>query len=61
MFLKEEPNDYVYKFKTRQIRVVSKAPVDWVLDGEFGGSRTDVSMKNLEKRLEILISGQKES
>lgn len=61
MFLKEEPNDYVFKFKTREIRVVSETPIDWVLDGEFGGSRTDVSMKNLEKRLEILISGQKES
>ena len=32
-----------------------------VLDGEFGGSQTDISMKNLEKRLEILISGQNES
>ena len=61
MFLKEELNDYVYKFKTRQIRVVSKTPVDWVLDGECGGSKTDISMKNLEKRLEILISGQNES
>ena len=61
MFLKEEPNDYVYKFKTRQIRVISETPIDWVLDGEFGGSQTDISMKNLEKRLEILISGQNES
>ena len=32
MFLKEEPNEYVYKFKTRAIRMVSDAPVDWVLD-----------------------------
>ncbi len=61
MFLKEEPNDYVYKFKTRKIRVLSQTPIDWVLDGEFGGSKTDISMKNLEKRLEILISGQNES
>lgn len=60
MFLKEEPNDYVHKFKTRQIRVISETPIDWVLDGEFGGSQTDISMKNLEKRLEILISGQNE-
>ena len=61
MFLKEEPNDYVHKFKTRQIREISETPIDWVLDGEFGGSQTDISMKNLEKRLEILISGQNES
>lgn len=61
MFLKEEPNDYVYKFKTRKIQVMSREPVDWVLDGEFGGSQTDVTMENLEKRLEIIISGEMES
>ena len=61
MFLREEPNEYVYKFKTSSIRLTSEQEVDWVLDGEFGGSQTDISMKNLEKRLEILISGQNES
>ena len=61
MFLKEEPNDYVYKFKTKKIRVVSKEPIDWVLDGEFGGSQTDITIENLEKRLEIIIPDEKES
>ena len=61
MFLKEEPNDYVYKFKTKKIRVVSKEPIDRVLDGEFGGSQTDITMENLEKRLEIIIPDEKES
>ena len=61
MFLKEEPNDYVYKFKTKKIRVVSKEPIDWVLDGEFDGSQTDITMENLEKRLEIIIPDEKES
>ena len=61
MFLKEEPNDYVYKFKTKKIRVVSKEPIDWVLDGEFGVSHTDITMENLEKRLEIIIPDEKES
>ena len=54
MFLKEEPNEYVYKFKTRAIRMVSDAPVDWVLDGEFGGSRTEVEIVNLQKKIRIL-------
>lgn len=54
MFLKEEPNEYVYKFKTRTIRMVSDAPVDWVLDGEFGGSRTEVEIVNLQKKIRIL-------
>lgn len=54
LFLKEEPNDYVYRFKTRKIRFVSEEPVDWVLDGEFGGSRTETVVENLEKRIRIL-------
>ena len=54
MFLKEEPNEYVYKFKTRAIRMVSDAPVDWELDGEFGGSRTEVEIVNLQKKIRIL-------
>ena len=61
MFLKEEPNDYVYKFKTKKIRVVSKEPIDWVVDGEFGGRQTVITMENLEKRLEIIIPDEKES
>ena len=54
MFLKEEPNEYVYKFKTRAIRMVSDAPVDWVLEGEFGGSRTEEEIVNLQKKIRIL-------
>lgn len=60
MFLKEEPNDYVYKFKTRRIRFLSETPVDWVLDGEFGGSRTEVTAENLEQRLKILRKAEKQ-
>ncbi|MDO5550236.1 MAG: YegS/Rv2252/BmrU family lipid kinase [Lachnospiraceae bacterium] len=54
MFLKEEPNDYVYKFKANRLKITSKAPVDWVLDGEFGGSRTEVVIENLRERMKIL-------
>ncbi len=49
----EAENDLVYKFKTREIHFTSSEPVDWVLDGEFGGSRTDVLVENLNRRIEI--------
>lgn len=55
MFLREEPNEYVYKFKTSSIRLVSATPVDWVLDGEYGGSRTEVTIENLRERIRILL------
>ena len=49
----EKENDQVYKFKTRSIRFRSSEPVDWVLDGEFGGTKTEVFVENLNKCLEI--------
>ena len=39
------------------ITSTNEEPVDWVLDGEFGGSRTEVTIENLEKRIEILRTG----
>lgn len=54
MFLKEEPNDYVYKFRARELKITSARPVDWVLDGEFGGSHTEVEIVNLKERMQIL-------
>lgn len=54
MFLKEEKNEYVHKFKTAHLRIVSEEPVDWVLDGEFGGARREVEVENLPQRIEIM-------
>ena len=54
MFLKAQPNEYVHKFKTASIRMYSDEPVDWVLDGEFGGSRTEVRIENLKQRIRIM-------
>lgn len=53
MFLKEEPNDYVHKFKASSLRITSETVVDWVLDGEFGGSHTEVRIDNIREALEI--------
>lgn len=57
MILKEEQSEYVYKFKTSKLKIVSDEAVDWVLDGEFGGSRTEVEVENLARRIEI-VSGK---
>lgn len=55
MFLREEPNEYVYKFKTRSIRFTSEVSVDWVLDGEYGGAKTEVIIENLKEQIQILL------
>lgn len=59
MFLKEEPNDYVFKFRAGHIRITAEKPVDWVLDGEFGGSRLEVEVENLKERIQILHSAER--
>ena len=35
LFLKEEDNAFVYRFKTRKLKIAAAEDVDWVLDGEF--------------------------
>lgn len=55
LFLREEPNEYVYRFKVSSIRFYSSEPVDWVLDGEYGGARTEVEVGNLKERIKILL------
>ena len=50
----EENSDLVYKFKTNVLTIHAQEPVDWVLDGEFGGSKTAVSIRNLPRQIEIL-------
>lgn len=59
MFLKEEPNEYVHKFRTRSLKLISDEPIDWVLDGEFGGARREVSITNLEKKIRIMRKNPK--
>lgn len=61
MFLKEEQNEYVYKFKTAHLKITAEEPVDWVLDGEFGGSHQVVELDNLSRRIEIVTGLVKKS
>jgi YegS/Rv2252/BmrU family lipid kinase len=59
MFLKEEPNEYVHKLRTKSIKIIPEEPIDWVLDGEFGGTRREVHITNLKKQIRILRNPQK--
>ena len=54
MILKEEQSEYVYRFKTSCLSLCFQEPVDWVLDGEFGGSRTEVEIENLTRKICIV-------
>ena len=45
----------MYCFKAKEVRIESKEEVAWTLDGEFGGSHKEVTVKNLHKSLEIRV------
>ena len=49
LLTKEGENDCVYKFRAKSIKIISAEETDWSLDGEFGGSRTEVLIENLQK------------
>lgn len=59
LLLKEEQNEYVFKFRTKSLKIESEEAVDWVLDGEFGGSRTKVEIKNLPEEIKIMRNPMK--
>lgn len=60
LLLKEEQNEYVFKFRTKSLKIESQEAVDWVLDGEFGGSRTEVEIENLQEQIQIMRTPEKE-
>ncbi len=49
----KEGGEQVCRLRARRVHVVSPEPVDWVLDGEYGGRHHDVEIQNLKQRLII--------
>ena len=45
----------MYCFKASEVYIESQEEVSWTLDGEFGGSHKEVTVKNLHKSLEIRV------
>lgn len=55
IFLRNPDPKYIHTFKTSAIRVESSEPVNWVLDGEFGGNRSEVKIEICHKAISILL------
>lgn len=53
LILREGENDCVSHFRAKYLKVMSPEPVDWTLDGEFGGSLTEVEIENLRRAVRI--------
>lgn len=46
-------NPYIRMFQTNEVHFTSNEPVSWTLDGEFGGSLSDITIKVLPKAIKI--------
>lgn len=48
--------DYLQVFHARQIEIESAEPIDWTLDGEFGGSMSHALIENHPQAIEIMAN-----
>jgi len=53
MFLKEEENEYVFRFRTSRMKVTAENEIPWVLDGEYGGAVKEVVIENLPEAIAL--------
>ena len=51
-----DDSDLIYSFKTKEIHIISKEPISWTLDGEFGGVHDEVRIENLCKKIDIAVN-----
>lgn len=51
---RENDNNLIYSFKTSEMHIESSEEVPWTLDGEFGGSHSDLTISNLNKQITIM-------
>jgi len=45
----------IQSFKTTYMKIKSREDVNWTLDGEFGGTYTDVEIKNVQEAFPIMV------
>lgn len=51
-----DDSDLIYSFKADEIHFISNEKIAWTLDGEFGGEHDDLLIRNLNKRVEIIVN-----
>ncbi|MEG0961977.1 MAG: diacylglycerol kinase family lipid kinase [Lachnospiraceae bacterium] len=53
--------DTIYTFKTDCIQIISKDPVSWTLDGEYGGIHEDITIRNEKQVIQIMVKKEPKS
>lgn len=47
--------DLIYSFKTSEIRFFAEKEVSWTLDGEYGGTHSQIVIKNWHQAVQIMV------
>lgn len=55
----EDDTDLIYSFKSRKLTITSEGEVPWTLDGEYGGSHTEVEIENHHQALNLYLKSTK--
>lgn len=50
-----DDTDLIYSFKSSKVTFLSEEEVPWTLDGEYGGSPREVTVRNEQKALDIMV------
>lgn len=50
-----DDTDMIYSFKTNEVKFTSGKEISWTRDGEFGGTHTEVCIRNLKQAVEIMV------
>lgn len=50
-----DDTDLIDSFKTSTMGLISDEPIDWTLDGEYGGKHDEVIIHNLNKHVEMVV------
>lgn len=59
LLIEQVNSKYMYTFKTGEICFECLEEIPWTLDGEFGGEHDHVEIRNLSKKLQIMVDEDK--
>mgnify|MGYP002771996455 CR=1 FL=1 len=51
----KDETDLIYSAKTSEIHITSQEEVAWTMDGEYGGTHTEVLIKNEHQAIDIML------
>ena len=55
----EDNTDLIHSFKSARVTITTEEPVPWTLDGEYGGSHTQVEIENCHEALNLYLKSTK--